>query len=305
MRFLGKARPWAGGDQIILPIKIQKSTSLGSYSGLDTFTTAQTSERIMASVDPKQYYASIVISGIQEAVNAGEGRLLDLLATEMESKAADLKDDMADGFYSDGTTNSSKVITGVHAACDDSTNVTTYEGISRSTYVAWKGNYNEQSGALTEGSFYTDINEAEIGNDAPTVCFTTPAVFSLYEALLDDEVRYTLSFAGYDKMTASGMQKGSNTAAGTGFNSLYCRGIPVVADEQATSGNAFWLNEKHIWMYSFRKHPKHGGAAKSGFFWTGLKEPTNQDGSVGQLLWYGNLACDGPRFLTRRYSITT
>src|SRR3990167_7966765 len=110
MRFLSNSRPWGGGDQKILPIKISKSTTNGSYSGLDTLSTAQTSDRIMASVDPKQYYGSVVISGIQQAVNQGDGRVLDLLATEMESKAADMKDTMGDGFYSDGTGNADKDI---------------------------------------------------------------------------------------------------------------------------------------------------------------------------------------------------
>ena len=36
MRFLSNSRPWNGGDQKLLPIKITKSTSNGSYSGLTT-----------------------------------------------------------------------------------------------------------------------------------------------------------------------------------------------------------------------------------------------------------------------------
>lgn len=123
MRFLGNSRPWPGGDQVILPVKMRESTALGSYSGLDTFSTAQSNEREMASVDPRQSYASIVISGMQQAVNAGEGRVLDLLAVEMESKANDLKDAMGDQFYSTGTGNSSKDITGLLAAVDDNTDV--------------------------------------------------------------------------------------------------------------------------------------------------------------------------------------
>src|SRR3990167_11451835 len=69
MRFLGSSRPWGGGDQKLLPVKIQKGTSNGSYAGLDTLSTAQTSDRILASVDPKQYYGSVVVSRIPQAVN--------------------------------------------------------------------------------------------------------------------------------------------------------------------------------------------------------------------------------------------
>lgn len=123
MRFLGNSRPWPGGDQVLLPIKIVKSTSLGSYAGFDTLSTAQTSDRIQASVDPRQYYASVVISNIQQAVNQGAGRVLDLLTVEIASKADDLKDTMGANFYLDGTGNASKAVTGLVAAVDDNTSI--------------------------------------------------------------------------------------------------------------------------------------------------------------------------------------
>lgn len=304
MRFLSNSRPWGGGDQKILPIKISKATSNGSYSGLDTLSTAQTSDRIMASVDPKQYYGSVVISGIQQAVNQGEGKVLDLLATEMESKAMDLKDTMGDGFYSDGTGNASKDITGLQAAIDDSTQVTTYEGISRSTYTGWRSTRTADNGTLAVSDLASDFNAAKIGTEDPTLVLTTPAIFTFYEALLDDNVRYTLSFGGYDQIYGKGApRKSSNTAVGVGFNSLYYRGVPFVADEKCTSGRIYTINEDHLFFYTFRAHPKHN-AEKHGFFWTGLKEPVNQDGSVGQFLWYGNLASDGPRFSAVRTGVT-
>ena len=260
----------------------------------------------MASVDPRQSYASIVISGMQQAVNQGEARVLDLLAVELESKANDLKDQMGDQFYSTGTGNNSKEITGLLAAVDDNTDVTTYQGLSRATFTNWRGTRTAQSGALTVANLYTDFNSAQIGQDAPSVVLTTPAIFRFYEALLDDNVRYSISFAGYDQITGQGVAKGgANLAAGVGFNSLYIRGIPFVADEKCTADNAFFVNEKHLWFYTFGKHPVHGAASKHGFFWTGLKEPVNQDGSVGQLLWYGNLAGDSPRTHTRRTGITS
>ena len=303
MRFLSNSRPWPGGDQLLLPIKIQKGTSNGSYAGLDTLSTAQTSDRIMAAVSTRQYYGSVVVSGIQQAVNQGDGRVLDLLATEMESKAADLKDTMGDGFYSDGTGNADKDIVGLRAAVDDSTFVTTYEGISRATYTAWRSTITSDA-TITLPDFATDFNAAKVGAEDPTLMLSTPAIFNIFEALMDQDVRYSLQFTGYDQIFGQGMpRKSSALAQGQGFNSLYFRGVPLVADEKCTTGRLYTLNEKHIFFHTFRKHPKHS-AEKHGFFWTGLKEPVNQDGDVGQFLWYGNLASDGPRFSALRYSIT-
>ena len=303
MRFLSNSRPWNGGDQKLLPIKITKSTSNGSYSGLDTLSTAQTSDRILASVDPKQYYGSVVISGIQKAVNSGDGKVLDLLATEMESKAADMKDTMGDGFYSDGTGNSNKDITGLRAVVDDSTFVTTFEGISRATYTQWRSTITSDA-TLAIADMATDFNAAKVGAEDPTLLLGTPAIFNIYEALMDQDVRYNLSFTGYDQIYGKGLpRKSGNLAQGQGFNSLYFRGIPLVADEKCTTGRLYTLNENHIFFLTFSNIPNAKGV-KNGFGWTGLKEPVNQDGSVGQFLWYGNLASDGPRFSSLRYSIT-
>src|SRR3990167_3066674 len=176
MRFLSNSRPWEGGDQLLMPIKIVKSTTNGSYSGLDTLSTAQTSDRILASVDPKQYYGSVVISGIQQAVTSGDGKVLDLLATEMESKAADMKDTMGDGFYSDGTGNSNKDITGLRAVVDDSTFVTTFEGISRATYTQWRSTITSDA-TLAIADMATDFNAAKVGAEDPTLLLGTPAIF--------------------------------------------------------------------------------------------------------------------------------
>ena len=266
-------------------------------------STAQTSDRILASVDPKQYYGSVVISGIQQAVNSGDGKVLDLLATEMESKAADMKDTMGDGFYSDGTGNSNKDITGLRAAVDDSTFVTTFEGISRATYTQWRSTITSDA-TLAIADMATDFNAAKVGAEDPTLLLGTPAIFNIYEALMDQDVRYNLSFTGYDQIYGKGLpRKSGNLAQGQGFNSLYFRGIPLVADEKCTTGRLYTLNENHIFFHTFSNIP-NAKSIKNGFGWTGLKEPVNQDGSVGQFLWYGNLASDGPRFSALRYAIT-
>lgn len=303
MRFLSNSRPWAGGDQILLPVKMRESTSGGSYAGLDTLSTAQTSDREMAAVLPRQYYHSVVVSGIQQAVNQGDGKVLDLLATEMESKAADMKDNLGDGFYSDGTGNENKDIIGLRAAVDDNTFITSYEGLSRATFTQWRSTITSDA-TVTLPDFATDFNAAKVGAEDPTLLLSTPAVFNIYEALMDQDVRYNLQFAGYDQIYGKGLpRKSGNLAQGQGFNSLYFRGVPLVADEKCTTGRLYTLNENHIWFYTFSNLP-NAKSIKNGFGWTGLKEPVNQDGSVGQFLWYGNLASDGPRFSALRYSIT-
>ena len=123
MRLMGNARTWSGGYAIEIPVNVSPYTSMGWYYGFDSFVTTQVNTRTKAKFDPAQVYCTVNISGIQLATNRGEEAVIDLVATELEQRGKDLRDLMGDGIYSDGTGTSSKEITGLAAAVDDSTSV--------------------------------------------------------------------------------------------------------------------------------------------------------------------------------------
>jgi len=303
MRLMKSARTWRGGVSIEVPVNLTSYTQLGSYSGFDAFSTTQQNTRQKASFTPSQVYASVAISGIQRAANQGEAAVIDLVATEMDQRALDLKDEMGTQVYGDGTGNSSKDILGLQAAVDDSTNIATYGGLSRSTYPNWQATLTAQSGSLSLANLAADFDAAQHGNDSPTLIVTTPAVFSIYEALLTPTVSHQFSMNDF-RMTGDGMAKvGGAIAANQGFRALTFRGVPVVADEKCTSGNIYTLNENHLFFYTL-PNVQHK-SDKSGFAWTGWKEPVNQDAVVGQLLWYGQLTTDSPRAHARRTGVTS
>lgn len=301
MLLMNDARTWTGGTSIDIPVFLSNITTVGSYSGFDTFSTTQENTRQRAVFNPSQLYVSIPVSGIQKAVNQGDAAVLNLVATEMEFRTNRLRDEFGTQIYTDGTGNSSKDILGLQAAVDDSTNVTTYAGLSRSTYTNWRATLTAQSGSLSLANLAADFDAAQIGTDSPDLFVTTPAVFTIYEALLTPTVQHNLSFGGYDMLTPGGPVKGG-VAAGQGFRSLYFRGVPFVADEKATSGNIYTLNRKHLFFYTI---PDGEREVKNGFKWTGWKEPANQDATVGELLWYGQLICDSPRTQARRTGVTS
>lgn len=297
MRFLQNSRPWGSGHKLIQPIKYQSSTSGGSYSGFDAFSTTQANTRVSAEFDPKQNYFSVVINGIQQAVNKGDAGVLDLLATEMDSVAQDMADGLGTQFYSDGTGNGSKDITGLDAAVDDGNGTATYGGLLRTTYTTWVSTYTSNAGALTIANLRSAYDSAKIGNDAPSLIVMHPSEWSTYEGLLQATINYHTQVQGYPRMTRFGIKRNAGTGqvGDVGFDTLFFRGIPVVADEKNTDGYVWMLNEKHIW-FARLDHPKYPAKQNQyGFAWTGLKEPTNQDASVGQFLLYGNIISDSCR----------
>lgn len=289
-RLLDKAKTEKGGTKIVQPVKYAKNTASGSYSGLDTFATNQVQTRTAFEFDWKQYYISIVLDGMSKAKNAGQSKVIDHVKTSMEEASTDLRDAMSTDLYQDGTGNSSKEMTGLVAAVDDGTNVAAYGGITRSADVWAKANYTASIGSLALDDLATMYDSCKSGVEVPTVLVTTEAVWSVYEALLTPTVRHNANMDGYPKLGRSGSPE---RGASQGFNSLFFRGTPVVADEYCTSGYIYFLNENFL-DFKILPNAKYK-SDKHGFAITDFKEPTNQDGEVAQVLWYGNLVCSQPR----------
>jgi|GEM_PF-805386 len=284
MRLLANGKPWQGGAVYRIPIKYQSSTSGGSYSGFDVFSTTQVNTRVLTSFDPTQNYFSVVISGIQQAVNSGDAKVLDLLETEMSSVADDMADSIGTQLYSDGSGNVNKDIIGLDAAIDDGNTTASWAGLNgNTTYTTWVSTLTSNAGAITLANLRSAYDSAKIGNDAPTLIVTTPAIWTTYEGLLQATINYHTQVQGYPRMTRFGINRtpGNGQVGDVGFDTLFFRGIPVVADEKCTAGRVYLINEKHLW-WAYLNHPKYPSKGNQyGFAFTGLKEPTNQDASVG------------------------
>ena len=302
-RLRAGARPWSGGRQIVKTINIAKRTQGGSFSGFDTLPTAQEDTRIQLTANPSEYSsAPLVFSGIQLAVNKGPEAFLDLMAEEFSASAKDLSDKIGTDLYLDGTGNSNKAIAGLVYHVDDGTNVTSYEGQSRTTYTNLNSTLTAQSGAIGFDDLSTDSDAAQIGNDSPNLIVTTPAVFSIIERIVTPTVN-----VNYGQVLPQGSPTGGMEGIGLnyGVNRLFWRGIPIVADEKCTSGNIFTLNLNHLFLYTLDYTGEVVESTKEGFAFTGLKKSNNQNAVVGHLLFAGQLFGDSPRTMARRTGVTS
>lgn len=301
MRLLRNATTWRGGTKIDIAVNLSDITAVGSYFGFDPLSTTQENIRERASFNPSQYYVAIPVSGIQKAINQGEPAVINMIAEEIKWRTERLRDEMGTDVYGDGTANNSKVLTGLKAIVDDGGAVTTYGNISRSTFANWQATDTAQSGSLSLADLASDFDAAQRGDNVPTIMVTTPAVFTLYEALLTPTVSHQFSMNDF-RMTGTGMARvGGTLAANQGFRALTFRGIPFVADDKCTSGYIYTLNENHLKFYVI---PQPDRQIKNGFGWTGWREPVNQDAVIGHLLWYGQLVSDSPRTMAERTGVT-
>jgi len=189
-----------------------------------------------------------------------------------------MKDRFGDDMY---TIQTGAKINSLVDMCDDGTNVTgNYGAIDMGDYSWWQGQYNGTGGALSLSMLATEYDLCKSGSDKPTLMPTTETIWSAYEGLLQPQVRYNFNTQGYPKIDG-------------GFTALYFRDTPMIADEKCTSGYLYFLNEKYINLI-YMSHPDFP-TDKMGFAVSPMRVPTDQDGKVAYIFWYGNLICVKPK----------
>ena len=99
LRVLGNAKPWRSGYRYDVPIKYKKSTVGGLVPIGGTLDTDRQETRIKLQFEPQRIHKPVVVDDIEQAVNQGDERILELVATESDSIAQDLSDDIGTYFY--------------------------------------------------------------------------------------------------------------------------------------------------------------------------------------------------------------
>jgi len=206
---------------------------------------------------------------------------------------------------------------------------TSYGGLLRSTYTGIKGNYTASIGNLTLSVMGTGFNNATHGADSPNLILCSKAVWNYYEKLLTPTLSNQVmnsALIGYPKFTGAGANGLPNIVApGTslkgyqGFNAIYYRGVPVIADEVCNAGYMYMLNTRTLAFYGLQStHPDYTPVkftsetmdsvynipVTTGFAFSGFNTPIDQYGRVGHILLMGNLICNNPRLNSLGTGIT-
>lgn len=293
--FLNKAKKrTSGGAYIEVPVTYRFKSNGGSYSGLDVLNTNQENTRTRARFEWKQVYEPIVIDNMElfknGAAKGGDETVKDLLAQEMEEAKESLKNNLATMFYGDGTGNGGKDMLGLQALVDDGTDVASLGDITFSTYTWWKSSVSTSVGSLTLSHMASQYSAASSGADKVDVILTTEALLNAYEALHTPNVRYNFSNAGAPKV---------DTLLA---NDVAFRGARLMSDEYCNSGEMYFLNTKYIDLFvgDHAKHPTD----KNGFTVTPMREPSDQDGQVSFILFYGQLVNKRPSRCAKSTGLT-
>lgn len=307
---LSKTKTLKSATQLF-PIKYQKGISGTSFSGFDTLPTSASDTRVSLTANPRFYAMNVALPVTEIAANATENQVLDLVDIEMKSRAQDMADEIGSQFYGVGTGNGGKDFVGLEGIVDDGTNLATYFGLSRTTYTTLNATVTSAGGAVTLAKMSTMYNAITDGQVAPTDIYTTPAVFSFYEALLLP-LQQNINTLGNK----------TPTRAGTGYTTLDYKGLPVKKDRKCTSGVMYFINRDYLDFHALpmtnigdfkpvkiSSKDIEGNVYSSvpglGFAWSGWVKPTDALAWNGWITLAGNLISDNPRRNGKLTAITS
>jgi hypothetical protein len=267
-------RKLSGGVNIVEPL-IYAEGQAGSYGEWDAIQIVP-QEGISAAVYPwRQLFATIAISGLEEAQNNGEEMVVNLLRAKVMQAEETMKSKLNKMLYGNGTGNSGKdflglaaLLSGTGAALGGIDGTIAGNEFWRSTAGSGTG---MKLGGL-RALLGTAYNSSSNGNDVIDGIFTSQKDYELYEAELTPNIRYQ-----------------DTKSANAGFTSLMFKQAPIYWDMDCPQGTAYGLNSKYITLVGhtqrwFKQSPFSDGlsAAAGG-------NATTVDARYSIITTYGNL----------------
>ena len=327
-RVLNKPGTWRGVTEN-QPIQTANSVTGGSFAGMDTFPTSATNNTRLLTWYVAAYEQSVVMPGIERAVNSNSDKqVLKLVATRLDEAKISAAVNIGTMFYGTGN---GKDFDGLGLIVDAGTNSATYGGLTRTTSSYINGDVTTPtSGIITLdylSSEFDNVSAAGSTQESPTMALTTKAIWTYVEGLMQPMIqgRYdTMGIQGYNRIDG-GTPKGAIDKPGAGFtgfggfNALMYRARGLVADDTCTSGTYFWINENYLeFKRLIDKDLQQVGRTvevtkgfyqdvpmPSAFQMRDFMSPVNQYGQIGLLVLMGNLIHKQPRRNGKLISITS
>jgi hypothetical protein len=286
---------------------------------MDTFSTAATNNTRQMTFYITGQYQSIVIPGIEAAVNGNtESQVIKLLTAKMDEAKISMADSIGTELYGFGL---GKAFDGLGNIVDNGTNAATYGGLSRTTYPFLDADVTTVTNGVITLSYlsseFDNVSAASSTSESPTIGLTTKSIWTLVEGLIQPmlSARYeSTAVKGYDRVdgkTPMGTSRyeGAEVHGVGGFISITWRGRPMVADDKATAGTFYWVNEKYLHFAVQRSAELRDISSTvesmegfyedvpfpSAFQFRDLMSSINQLGQVGVVILLGNLIDEQPR----------
>lgn len=277
----GRVRIADGGISIVEPLLYAEGEA-DTYGEWDLITVRPVNTLTAAQFPWKQFYATIAISGLEEAQNSGREQRINLLEAKVEQAEQTMRSKLSKMLYgSYASATPANDFTPLTTVIDATTPV---GGIDPAT-EAWWASYEAAVGAVDAAGLETALRTAVMtasdnGGDGIDAIFTDPATYAFYESTLTPQVRYT-----------------DTNKANLGFRNLLFENVPIMWDSDCPAGLVLGINSKYVGLAihrdrNFEQSPftdnLTGSVAGLGGAGIGSASATALDARVSFITTYGN-----------------
>lgn len=280
----GNKRIVRGGTHIEVPLMYQRFSAGGAFSGLDLLDVSPSDTVRNAAFDWKQYYVPVTVDGLTLIKTDSPEAIADFIRLYFQQAEMELSELLGDGVHSDGVT-SSKKITGIKGAVDDSTVLTTYGGLSRSTYSWWQSQVDTSTTQVSLDNFQTMFGDCSKGGRHPTLIVTTQANYNRYWSKVTDKQNFYVQPVAQDEQLAN-----------AGFTNVLFNGVPVLVDSHVPANHIYFLNEDFIHL---------AVSPRGDFYMEDFQTAINQNAMVAKLYWAGELCLSNAQVQGKFTAVTS
>ena len=271
----GNIKLVGGGRTFTHPVYHLQNSSFKSYAKLDTINTPIMDDITRAEYDIKCVAGSLVLSTMEEAMNAGSKEGLIKLAKEVKEGAIiSMRKVMGEQVWKTGVL--ANDMDGLPSLIEDTPGTSTIGGIdsSDSANTWWKaqvGSTVTNFDSSHDGTYQLNrlLTAATFGNEGPTACFTTKANYSLYEQDLTGQIRYM-----------------KTELADSSFRHLAFATMPVLFDDNCPTNYFYMVDLNSIWLQLL---------SRGNFQTTPFQDSINQLSKIAKMYVFGNLTAGSLR----------
>lgn len=243
-RILSKAGQFMG-KTMDYTVDITLSDQFEWFTGLPNLNSSAEDTAITLSYAPTAGTQPKVSIMLESFANAGQTGTIPLDAYKFEKAGQEVIRNLAGAIYDTGAGDKPN---GLQSIVDNGTNAGTIGGQSRTTFSALNAGAYTEFGTMTLAKLGTLDDAAAVGSElgaVPGMNVTDFPTWSLFEQLLDPNVRANYESAGFPRLAIRGDGTVSKAQLGgaAGFIALHHRGMPLLKDKFATSAVWYKLNE--------------------------------------------------------------
>lgn len=309
------------GKTMDFTVDVVADTQGEFFVGLEPLNSEYMNTTIVLSYAQTNFTQPKVGKMVDDFANVGSLATIDLNMFKYQKAGAQAMQKLGTSIYANGTSNQPN---GLGIIVLDSG---TIGGQARSSYSQLNATVTASGGTLTLAKMAAlddATSAASLDSETTNLGVTTKTVWSLYEQLLQPNVRQDYASYGPPKMGVRAMSatRGDKANDGAGFMALEYRGKPIIKDDFATSGYLYFLNEESFGWYGRSEVPDQyrgliekvnlGTQSKSAYEGVGaeiLDMPSeyngwfyqkdmimpNQAGTIGRFFVLGQVCANEPR----------